>query len=93
MSVDNGEKIFMKRKKTLINAYGLSGIFKMIPSDSRFTELCTAFEHSATYDYAKLDVGKKKTIKKDANVTWSIGNKNANNHFARLCSIHLSDLF
>ncbi|CAM4831903.1 unnamed protein product [Rotaria magnacalcarata] len=66
-----GPKIFMVKNmgKTPINTYGLSGIFKMIPSDSRFTERCTAFEHSATYDYARFVVEKKKITKKDADVS------------------------
>lgn len=32
----------------------------MIPIDSRFTERCNAFEHAATYDYARLVVECKK---------------------------------
>ncbi|UJR23620.1 hypothetical protein I4U23_026606 [Adineta vaga] len=41
--------------------YHVSGIFKMIPIDPEFTERCTAFEHAATYDYARHVVEDKKT--------------------------------
>ncbi|CAF0820629.1 unnamed protein product [Adineta steineri] len=40
--------------------YYVTGIFKMIPVDSEFTERCTAFEHAATYDYARRFVENKK---------------------------------
>jgi hypothetical protein len=32
----------------------------MIPIDLEFTERCTAFEHAATYDYARFVVENKK---------------------------------
>jgi hypothetical protein len=32
----------------------------MIPIDSQFTEKCTAFEHAATYAYARRVVENKK---------------------------------
>jgi hypothetical protein len=32
----------------------------MIPIDPEFTEKCTAFEHAATYDYARSVVESKK---------------------------------
>jgi len=32
----------------------------MIPIDPEFTEKCTAFEHAATYDYARFVVESKK---------------------------------
>ena len=35
----------------------------MIPVDPLFTERCTAFEHAATYDYARLVAENKKDEK------------------------------
>jgi hypothetical protein len=32
----------------------------MIPIDPEFTKRCTAFEHAATYDYARFAVENKK---------------------------------
>ncbi|CAF3417924.1 unnamed protein product [Rotaria sp. Silwood1] len=51
---------FDRQRETSIGKYGLSGNFKMIPTDSWFTERCTAFEHAATYDYARFVVEHKK---------------------------------
>ncbi len=38
-------------------------VVEMIPIDPRFTERCTAFEHAATYDYARRVVENKKEKK------------------------------
>lgn len=41
----------------------------MVPADLEFTDRCTAFEHAATYDYARFVVEKKKVKNKDGTQT------------------------
>ena len=50
-------KIFSKFERVMIK-YNWC-ILEMIPLDPQFTEKCTAFEHAATYDYARLVVENK----------------------------------